>query len=104
MIYEAQPTPATVATFAPTPAADAPKTAGNFVLIENKKTHWFEPTPHAWDLEQGATHRLILSHGESRPLRLLKTVAYVAVDEAADGTAVWEKWLIRDLRAWEHKH
>jgi hypothetical protein len=77
--------------------------AGNFTLIENRKTFFFEPTSNDWAKAQGATHDLLLTDNNRRAVRLLKTVAYVAIDEAADGSAVWEKWLIRDLREWTHQ-
>jgi hypothetical protein len=80
------------------------QTAGNFVLIENRKTFWFEPCKNEWATAHGATHEIVLCNGEERRgVRLLKTVAYVAVDESSDGYPVWEKWLIRDLREWAHQ-
>ncbi len=80
------------------------QTAGNFTLIENRKTFFFEPTSNDWAKSHGATHDLLLQNGEvRRAVRLLKTVAYVAVDESADGSPVWQKWLIRDLREYEFK-
>lgn len=79
------------------------QTAGNFVLSENRKTFWFEPSKNEWANAQGATHELLLTDNNRRAVRLLKTVAYVAIDEAADGSAVWEKWLIRDLREYPHQ-
>jgi hypothetical protein len=80
------------------------ETAGNFTLIENRKTFFFEPTTNDWARGHGCTHDVLLRNGEVRlSMRLLKTVAYLAIDEGADGQPVWEKWLIRDLRTWEHK-
>jgi len=53
----------------------------------------------------GATHTLWLGEGPGkgvRPARLLKTVLYVATDEADDGAPVWEKWQIRHLGRWDN--
>ena len=50
--------------------------------------------PSAWAEAQGCTHSLcFMLH--SLGARLLKTVAYIAVDEDAEGNAVWEKWRVR---------
>lgn len=59
-----------------------------------------EGAPDDWSRDRGATHTLFLN---TRPINgwdkraaiVKKTVAYVAVDEAADGGIVWEKWQIR---------
>jgi hypothetical protein len=57
--------------------------------------HTFLPFPPSeWAQVQGATHTLCTIDGE-RPARLLKTVAYVGVDEDEYGNCVWEKWQIR---------
>ena len=40
-------------------------------------------------------HMLYVGAGEARLARVLKTVAYVVIDEAADGSPVIEKWPIR---------
>lgn len=54
--------------------------------------HWYACSPPTeWAAERGATHSLAVMHG-NRPLRMLKTVCYVGVDEDADGNIVWEKW------------
>lgn len=74
------------------------KTAGNFTLKESGKTFFFEPTTNEWARSHGCNHDILLINGEERrSIRLLKTVCYVAVDEAADGSPVWEKWEIRGL-------
>jgi hypothetical protein len=80
------------------------QTAGNFILIENRKTFWFEPCKNEWAKSHGATHEILLINGEERrACRFLKTVCYRIVDEDANGAPVWEKWLIRDLREWAHQ-
>lgn len=54
-----------------------------------------KPTTDAWALQNGLTHEYENNHGGICFVRPLKTVAYVAVDESAEGTAVLEKWRIR---------
>jgi hypothetical protein len=71
--------------------------AAHFTLIENGMTFFLEETTNDWAKAHGATHDILLQNGEvRRACRLLKTVAYVFVDEAADGSPVVEKWLIRN--------
>jgi len=58
----------------------------------NTFAYW--PTQNEWAASQGLTHEI--ECGEVfRFGRILKTVAYVAIDEAADGSPVLEKWQIR---------
>ena len=61
--------------------------------------NWFEftndPLDHSqWAKEQGATHCLITGKHPhdcgKRPAKILKTVAYVMVDEG-----IWKKWSVR---------
>lgn len=53
----------------------------------------------AWQAEylakQGATHAFTVCDGSLRGCIINKTIAQVMVDEAADGSAVTEKWSIR---------
>lgn len=73
--------------------------SGQFREAEFKK--WFEyriGAPTDWAAERGATHTLFCAFGEELGARVLKSVVYVLVDEAADGSAVWEKWSIRHHR------
>ena len=56
--------------------------------------------PDDWSRERGATHTLMLNTPlacgwDRRAAIVKKTVAYVAVDEGADGSIVWEKWRVR---------
>jgi hypothetical protein len=56
----------------------------------------YRPTSNEWAISQGLTHEI--DCGEvHRFARVLKTVAHVAIDEAADGTPVIEKWEIRHV-------
>jgi hypothetical protein len=68
----------------------------HFILIENGERFYLEATRNEWALTHGLEYDLLLQNGnERRAVKLLKTVAYVAIDEAADGSPVLEKWLIR---------
>ncbi|NDE17042.1 hypothetical protein EBZ80_19150 [bacterium] len=66
----------------------------------NRVRHEFwEGAPCVWSRDRGATHTLLLPedrflHGaRTRPARLLKTCAYVGLDEA-DNDIVWERWAL----------
>lgn len=50
-----------------------------------------------WCQEIGATHVLLLPDFITRAAKVLKTVAYVAVDENETGI-VWEKWHIKQVK------
>ncbi len=59
--------------------------------------NWFgykDEPPCDWSRKQGATHTLLVLDG-SRPAKILKTVAYIGVDEDENGKIVWDKWQIR---------
>ena len=43
-------------------------------------------------------HKIFVGHGEVRVGLVKKTVAYVVIDEAADGTPVEQKWAIKNYR------
>lgn len=71
-----------------------------FIHRETKRTFWAQSgAPNMWAYERGATHSLEVSnrvgYGPWRPAIIKKTVAYIGVDEDADGNIVWEKWPIR---------
>lgn len=65
---------------------------------EFKNSHeFYTSAPCEWSEERGATHTLYCGAGlgkGTRPAKLLKTVAYVGIDENADGEIVWEKWSV----------
>lgn len=46
-------------------------------------------------------HIVYVGTGETRLAKVLKTVAYVVIDEAADGSPVVEKWSLRSHRAYD---
>lgn len=73
------------------------KIDGAFIERDHKKT--FEYSAHIlseWDREHGFDYRVFTGPlGETRPARILKTVAYVCIDEDFSGNPVVEKWYIR---------
>jgi hypothetical protein len=70
---------------------------------EHKFTHHvLEGAPDQWALDRGATHTLDCGNWGTRPARLTKTRLYVGVDEAADGSIVWETWRGRVQTVWEN--
>ncbi len=82
----------------------APRIDGSFIEKDAGKTHFFAIGAPAWmtdefAAEHGITHTMETLDG-NRGIRLLKTVAYVAVDEDEFGAPVFEKWSIRDRRDW----
>lgn len=57
---------------------------------------FWDAAPCVWSRDRGATHSLIITrdpdiNGHTRPARLLKTCAYVGIDEV-DNDIVWERW------------
>lgn len=71
---------------------------------ENDFKQYFSATltDDHWATEQGLTHVIkcgldYQGHTVKRYGRVLKTVAYIAVDEAADGSAILEKWNIKHV-------
>lgn len=53
------------------------------------------------DFAEDAPHIIAMSDGSTRYAKILKTVAWVAVDEAADGSPVWEKWALKAHREYD---
>lgn len=50
-----------------------------------------------WGRAIGATHTVYVGHDQVRYARILKTVAYICVDEDENCQPVWEKWNIKTL-------
>lgn len=70
---------------------------GSFREKEYGRSFGYSDTPpNEWAAERGATHNVHVADPNcpDRPARVLKTVAYIGVDENADGNIVWEKWHI----------
>ena len=55
----------------------------------------YRKTDNLWAIEQGFMHEIDVGNGGVRFARVLKTVAYVCVDEDAEGKAVFEIWRIK---------
>jgi hypothetical protein len=72
------------------------KVEGEFIHRETKvRFEWTVGAPCQWAAERSATHTIFVTDG-TRPARVLKTVAYIGVDEE-DDQIVWEKWPIKTL-------
>ena len=68
---------------------------GGFINTETGAYFEYEAgTLNDWSEKHGATHTIFLIDDNTRPAKVLKTVAYVMIDEDASGP-VWEKWQIR---------
>lgn len=72
---------------------DYKQTDGRFTEKEFGKHFSYRVTSDAWALGHGLAHEVHVLDGV-RFARILGTVAHVAVDEAADGSPVLEKWRI----------
>ena len=68
-----------------------------FEVADRAGFHPHRDMPGPWSLE-ALPHYVYVGNGEERMARVLKTVAYVAVDEDADGNPVIEKWSIKQHR------
>jgi hypothetical protein len=61
---------------------------------EHSGWYTYRETSNPWAKENGLKHEIDVLDGV-RFANVKKTVVYVAVDEAADGSAVLEKWNLR---------
>lgn len=68
-----------------------------FKELEFGHLFFCKPTTDEWAVSFGLTHEYTSENGHRRFLKLLKTVAYVAVDEDAMGCPVLDKWAIRQI-------
>lgn len=71
-------------------------------FIEKTHKHHFQAASGVesrWAKAHGATHTIFMNDGQNnvRYARISKTVAHVIVDEAEDGSPIWESWQIRPL-------
>ena len=76
--------------------------SGSFVEKDHKLTHFFQDGCPEWMGDEfaeksGITHTLETRDG-GRGIKLLKTVAYIVVDEDHMGDPVFAKWNISNLR------
>lgn len=75
-------------------APDNKTPVGCFENVETKKTFEYGEASDSWAAKYNLKHEIYVADGV-RFAKVLKTVAYVAVDEAEDGTPVIEKWVIK---------
>lgn len=67
---------------------------GYFSEREHGNLFEFRLTHDAWALSHNLPHEISVGENEVRYAKVLKTVAYVCVDEYPDGTPRLEKWNI----------
>lgn len=70
---------------------------GEFREKEFKKNFEFIDRVDQWGETIGATHTVYCHDNNVRYAKVLKTVAYICVDEDDFGKPVWEKWFIKTL-------
>lgn len=74
---------------------------------ERTHGHWFDyynrNTIDRAGFAQDFPHRVFVGPDgyDTRVARVMKTVAYVVVDEAADGSPVVERWDIKNVRKYQ---
>lgn len=68
---------------------------GEFQECEYGNYFTYRKTDNLWAIEQGFMHEIDVGDGGVRFARVLKTVAYVCVDEDANGKAVFQIWKIK---------
>lgn len=75
---------------------DNQENIGEFTEVEHGKSFTYRKVNplDRWAIKQGCTHVIDVLHG-FRYAIVMKTVAYVVVDEAPDGRAVFDKWQIK---------
>ncbi len=83
--------------YAPESTLFAPAGDGSILgqFIEKDHGRTFEFSTASSTPFEGFGELVWLDNEQSRYARILKTVAYVVVDENADGTPVVEKWAIK---------
>ncbi len=73
--------------------------AGEFFLPESKRWFTFKLSTHSWGIQHDLPHEVDVLDG-TRAARVLKTVAYVAIDEDQDGAPVLQRWEITRCKAY----
>lgn len=71
--------------------------AGVFFVPDSQRWFRFRPNVDAWGLQHELIHQVDVGDGV-RSAIVRKTVAYVAVDEDANGYPVLERWTITKRR------
>ena len=68
------------------------KADGCFKIKQTNTTYDFRKTTDEWAIKQGCTHEIAICCGGIRFVKLLKTVAYIAVNKDEFGNAIFEKF------------
>lgn len=76
-----------------------PRLLGAFELASGAFEFSDRPKGDRGDIWPGYPHRIFTTDGDRAAL-VLKTVAYVIIDENDDGSPVFEKWEIKRHRAY----
>lgn len=72
------------------------KVSGSFTEKTYGKSFEFRITDNQWAIQHGYNLEIAVGPlGETRPAKILKTVAYVVVDEDQNGLPIVEKWSIK---------
>jgi hypothetical protein len=76
--------------------ANLPLLLGRFKHAETNVDFEYAVRPvDGVDFADDGMHIVYVADGTYRYARVLKTVAWVAIDENADGTPVWERWPLK---------
>ena len=67
---------------------------GEFQEVDFGRYFSFRKTTNPWALSQGLEYEIDVLDGV-RFCKLLKTVAYVCIDEDSEGKAILDKWKIK---------
>lgn len=88
--------------YAPYSEVDSGRIQGQFVEVEHGLTFEFGVPADGFlpFADQGFDKVIYLGRNETRFAKVLKTVAYVVVDEAEDGAPVVEKWKTKRFQAY----
>ena len=72
--------------------------SGCFKERDHGKYFEYKTTTDPWALRYGLDCEYTSEAGHVRFFKLKKTVVYVAVDEAADGSPILDKWHVKRIR------
>jgi hypothetical protein len=77
---------------------------GGFTHALTNKFFEFIKAEHPWAEQFEMPYEVFIGpSGETRFARILKTVAYVCVDESADGSPILQRWPIKKLTHYVHR-
>lgn len=72
-----------------------PENIGEFTEGDFDNCFTYRATKDEWALKHGLTCEVDVMHGFCRFAIIKKTVAYICVDQDAEGKPVLEKWFIK---------